>query len=173
MVGVYVGGGVACMALVRRSDTNQDRWRAPLSCKRQPLLVLFKCLPSLFLPPLTLAQPLPPPLPPQISLLSTTPQLNPWLNCHLLSGRPFAFSSPRKSAVSQERTGGGEEEGEEGSSGPEEGPLSWGSFCVSHGAVSRPGRGPISYSNVTIRPSDPQGGSLWLRPSGRRVKMVI
>lgn len=51
--------GGACMALVPHCDTNQGRWRAPLSCKHQSLLVLFKCLPSLFLLSLTLAQPLP------------------------------------------------------------------------------------------------------------------
>lgn len=37
----------SCMALVLRCDTNQRRWRAPLSCKHPSLLVLFKCLPSL------------------------------------------------------------------------------------------------------------------------------
>lgn len=51
--------GGACMALVQYCDTNQGRWRAPLSCKHQSLLVLFKCLPSLFLLSLALAQPLP------------------------------------------------------------------------------------------------------------------
>lgn len=50
--------GGARMALVPHCDTNQGRWRAPLSCKHQSFLVLFKCLPSLFLPSLTLAQPL-------------------------------------------------------------------------------------------------------------------
>lgn len=97
------------MALVRRSDTNQGRWRAPLSCKRPSLLVLFKCLPSLFLPSLTLAQPLPPCTPlsppsPNLPPLKYTPS-QPRLNCRLLSGRPFAFPSPSKSVAGQEKTG--------------------------------------------------------------------
>lgn len=71
----------ACMALVPHCDTNQGRWRAPLSCKHQSLLVLFKCLPSLILLSLTLAQPLPrftlhPRLQPSCSLPSQV-QVNP------------------------------------------------------------------------------------------------
>lgn len=73
-----------CMALVQRCDTNQGRWRAPLSCKHHLLLVLFKCLPSLFLLSLSLSQPLAcfaPYLPP---LLPLHPRLQPSLCLSLL-----------------------------------------------------------------------------------------
>lgn len=69
----------ACMALVPHCDTNQGRWRAPLSCKHQSLLVLFKCLPSLFLLSLTLAQPLPRFTPHPYPSSPTYPQLQPSL----------------------------------------------------------------------------------------------
>lgn len=49
--------------------------------------------------------PLPPNLPsPNIPPLHYTPS-QPRLHCRLFSGRPFAFSSPSKSLVCQERTG--------------------------------------------------------------------
>lgn len=109
--GGCVCGGVACMALVQRSDTNQGRWRAPLSCKRPSLLVLFKCLPSLFLPSLTLAQPLPPcspqpsfPKSPSSNLPPLSTPSQPRLDRRLLSGRPFIPSSPSKSVAGQEKT---------------------------------------------------------------------
>lgn len=147
----------ACMALVPRCDTNQGRWRAPLSCKHQSLLVLFKCLPSLFLLFFTLAQPLlsfipssPPPPPPTFSPLS-------------LSVCP-SFSSPSKSSLRGE-----------GASRPgaAEAGLSPGGQPVSQsmGLFPVPTKS-ISYSNVTIRPLTRRGLFMVAAP-GRRVKMVI
>lgn len=127
--------GGACMALVPRCDTNQGRWRAPLSCKHQSLLVLFKCLPSLFLLSLTLAQPLP--------RFTLHPRLQPSL---CLSP---SFSSPSKSFA--ERRGSLQARGCWGR------PLSWGSACVSaHGAVSRPNQVHFIFKCYN-QASDPQG----------------
>jgi len=140
----HPGGG--CMALVPHCDTNQGRWRAPLSCKHQSLLVLFKCLPSLFLLSLTLAQPLP-----RFTLHPPT------------SASP-SFSSPSKSSLR-----------EEGASRPgaAEAGLSPGGQPVSQSMGLFPGpTKSISYSNVTIRPLTHRGLFMVAAP-GRRVKMVI
>lgn len=147
----------AYMALVQRCDTNQGRWRAPLSCKHHLLLVLFKCLPSLFLLSLSLSQPLacfapicPPPFP-------STPDFSP-----LSVSR--SFSSPSKSMLR-----------EEGASRPvaAEAGLSPGGQPVSQRMelFPRPTKS-ISYSNVTIRPLTHRGLFMVAAP-GRRVKMVI
>lgn len=150
--------GGARMALVPHCDTNQGRWRAPLSCKHQSFLVLFKCLPSLFLPSLTLAQPLPrfalhpnpvPPPPPH----RLQPPLPPFSQVQV---------NPRR--------------GEEGASRPEEVAeegLSPGGRPVSQcmGLFPGPTR-TISYSNVTIRPPT-HGGLFMAAAPGRGVKMVI
>lgn len=142
------------MALVPHCDTNQGRWRAPLSCKHQSLLVLFKCLPSLFLLSLTLAQPLPRFTPhPHPS----TPDFSP------LSASP-SFSSPSKSSLR-----------EEGASRPgaAKAGLSPGGQPVSQRMGLFPGpTKSISYSNVTIRPLTHRGLFMAAAP-GRRVKMVI
>lgn len=128
------GGG---MALVPHCDTNQGRWRAPLSCKHQSLLVLFKCLPSLFLLSLTLAQPLPrfnPP--PPTSALSLSLALPP----------SQVQVNPR-----WEKRGSLQARGCWGR------PLSWGSACVSaHGAVSRPNQVHFIFKCYN-QASDPQG----------------
>lgn len=143
----------ACMALVPHCDTNQGRWRAPLSCKHQSLLVLFKCLPSLCLS-LTLAQPLlcSPPHP-----HPSTPDFSP------LSASP-CFSSPSKSSLREERA-----------SRPRaaEAGLSPGGQLVSQRMGLFPGpTKSISYSNVTIRPLTHRGLFMAAAP-GHRVKMVI
>lgn len=139
--------GGACMALVPHRDTNQGRWRAPLSCKHQSLLVLFKCLPSLFLLSLTLASPSTPdfgllsrPLPP------TQVQVNP------LAGRRGSLREPRPPQRQTPLPGGQ--------------PVSQ---CV--GLFPGPAK-TISYSNVTIRPLTHWGLFMAAAP-GRRVKMVI
>lgn len=81
----------ACMALVPHCDTNQGRWRPPLSCKHQSLLVLFKCLPSLSLLPHSRSTPTL--LHSPSSLL--TPDFSP-LSVFL------SFSSPSKSSLREE-----------------------------------------------------------------------
>lgn len=132
-----------CMALVPHCDTNQGRWRAPLSCKHQSLLVLFKCLPSLFLLSLTLAQPLPRFTPPSSSF---HPDFS------LLSASP-SFSSPSKSSLR-----------EEGASGLlRQASLLGVSLCLSawgcFQAQPRPFHIQMLQSGLW-----PTGGSLWLRP---------
>lgn len=132
----------ACMALVPHCDTNQGRWRAPLSCKHQSLLVLFKCLPSLFLCSLTLAQPLPCFLQPPLTTSA--------LSLSFPHSLCLSFSSPRKSSAKERM----------------ESPLveAWGSACVSaHGAISSPNQVHFIFKCYN-QASDPQGGSLWLRP---------
>lgn len=142
--------GGACMALVSHCDTNQGSWRAPLSCKQRSLLVLFKCLPSLFLLSLTLAQPLP------------CFTLHPWLQPSL-SASP-SFSSPSKSAAERRASDPGV---------AAEAGLAPGGQCVSHRMGLFPGpTKTISYSNVTIRPPTHWGLFMAAAP-GRRVKMVI
>ena len=141
----------ACMALVPHCDTNQGRWRASLSCKHHSLLVLFKCLPSLFLLSLALSQPLP--------CLTLLPLHHPRL--WLFSLR---FSSPSKSS-----------QREEGAWRPRaaEAGLSPGGQPVPQRMGLFPGpTKSISYSNVTIRPLTHRGLFMVAAP-GRRVKMVI
>lgn len=130
--------GGACMALVPHCDTNQGRWRAPLSCKHQSLLVLFKCLPSLFLLSLTLASP----STPDFSLLSrplppSQVQVNP------LAERR---GSPREPRLPPKRTS-----------------LLGVSLCLSawgcFQAQPRPFHIQMLQSGLW-----PTGGSLWLRP---------
>lgn len=121
------------MALVPRCDTNQGRWRAPLSCKLRSLLVLFKCLP-LALSPLPHSRPaLHPRLQPPSPGLSppSQVQVNP------LAGRRGILREPRPP--------------------PRQAPLSRGSACVSvRGAVSRPSQDHFIFKCYN-QASDPLG----------------
>lgn len=133
--------GGACMALVLHCDTNQGRWQAPLSCKHQSLLVLFKCLPSLFLLSLTLTQPLP------------RFTLHPWLQPSL-SASPF-FSSQSKSAAEKKTPIPGLLPKQASLLGVNVCLIAWGCFQ----AQPRPFHIQMLQSGPW-----PTGGSLWLRP---------
>lgn len=135
--------GGACMALVPHRDTNQED--GGLLCHANtPRFLSYSNVCPLFLLSLTLST-LASPL-----LLPPPPLQHP-----LDSSLSLFFSSPSKSSLR-----------EEGASRPEaaEAGLSLGGQPAPQCTGLFPGpTKSTSYSNVTIRPPDRQGGSLWLQ----------